>query len=97
MTNWEEAVNLMKINGKKRKIREHDKLEVGLRCWECGLYLDNLGTGHYCSKCLIKKLKKYMNISSGTSEQTDDYEDSNHSDDTKDSSSETEEDNDDEN
>jgi hypothetical protein len=33
---------------------------IGLRCWECGLYIDNYRTGHYCSRCLVKNIKKYM-------------------------------------
>lgn len=49
--------------GKKEK-KENDtinlekKLGVGLRCWECGLYLENMKSGQLCNSCLIKYLKK---------------------------------------
>jgi len=63
MTDWEDAVNLMKVNSKvnlKGKSKKNKKLldPVGLRCWECGQYLDNLKSGHYCGNCLVKHLKK---------------------------------------
>ena len=65
MSDWQDAVNLMKSNGRKAKRKASEKPIAGLRCWDCGLYIDNLRAGHYCSKCLVKRLKKYMGISGG--------------------------------
>jgi len=62
MTDWQDAVNLMKVEEKKRRTKKKKETNIGLRCWECGLYLDNLGTGHYCTRCFVRNLKKYMNI-----------------------------------
>jgi hypothetical protein len=61
MTDWQDAVNLMKANKKKRKVKKNEETNIGLRCWECGLFIDNYRTGHYCSRCLVKNIKKYMN------------------------------------
>ena len=58
MTDWKDATNLMKVNNKKSKAKKSKNLQIGLRCWECGQYLDNLKKGHYCTNCLIKHLKK---------------------------------------
>jgi hypothetical protein len=63
MTDWQDAVNLMKVEEKKRRVKKKkdEKMGIGLRCWECGLFIDNYRTGHYCSRCLVKNIKKYMN------------------------------------
>lgn len=60
MTDWQDAVNLMRANKKKRNVKKKEETNIGLRCWECGLYIDNYRTGHYCSRCLVKNIKKYM-------------------------------------
>ena len=60
MSDWQDAVNLMVPNGKKEKTKKANSSQVGLRCWECGLYIDNLRTGHYCTSCLVKQLRKYV-------------------------------------
>ena len=71
MTDWQDAVIVMKANRKKRRVKKTDKPSVGLRCWDCGMYLDNLGTGHYCTRCFVKKLKIFMNVPSETNETED--------------------------
>jgi hypothetical protein len=61
MTDWQDATNLLFKQSKKRKKSKKNKdneLKVGQRCWECGLYIDNLGSSHYCMSCLFKQLKK---------------------------------------
>ena len=70
MTDWQDALNLMEDTDKKNKIQKNkknknnNKLLVGLRCWDCGRYIDKLVGGHYCTRCLIIKLKKFSGLSS---------------------------------
>jgi len=69
MTDWQDALNLMEDNSKKNKVQKNkknknnNKLQVGLRCWDCGRYIDKLVGGHYCTRCLIIKLKKFSGVS----------------------------------
>jgi len=69
MTDWQDALNLMEDTSKKNKIqknkknKKNSKLQVGLRCWDCGRYIDKLVGGHYCTRCLIIKLKKFSGLS----------------------------------
>lgn len=72
MTDWQDALNLMEDTGKNNKIQKNkknkrnknnNKLQVGLRCWDCGRYIDKLVGGHYCTRCLIIKLKKFSGLS----------------------------------
>jgi len=58
MTDWQDSTNLLKEKNKREKMKKIRTIQVGLRCWECGLYLDRVGSGHYCNKCLAKHLKK---------------------------------------
>ena len=57
MTDWEDVVNCMK-EPKKKKVEKYDKLQTGLRCWECGMYIDPMCTGHYCTRCLTLQINK---------------------------------------
>ena len=59
MTDWEDVVNCMK-EPKKKKVEKYDKLHTGLRCWECGMYIDPMCTGHYCTRCLTLQINKYV-------------------------------------
>lgn len=59
MADWKDASNLMKKDNKKAKTKRGKDIRIGLRCWECGQYLDNLKAGHFCTKCLVKQLQKY--------------------------------------
>jgi hypothetical protein len=73
MSNWQDAVNLMKVQDKKTKSKAKAKkareLVVGLRCWECGLYIENIRGEHYCTNCLVKHLKRFIqNSRSGSSQ-----------------------------
>ena len=68
MTDWQDAVNILVPNGKKEKTKKTKPSQVGLRCWECGLYIDNLRTGHYCTSCLVKHLRKYVQVPSNNKE-----------------------------
>jgi hypothetical protein len=58
MTDWEDVVNCMK-EPKKKKVEKFDKLHTGLRCWECGMFIDPMCTGHYCTRCLTLQINKY--------------------------------------
>jgi hypothetical protein len=66
MSEWQEAVNLMQSAEKKKKVRKKStkKPQIGLRCWQCGLYIDNLKSSNYCTECVIKHLKKLGYFSS---------------------------------
>lgn len=63
MTDWKDAIIVMKTNGKKNRVKRSSGTQIGLRCWDCGLYIDNMRTGHYCSRCLLRHLRKYMGYS----------------------------------
>ncbi len=93
MTDWQDAVIIMKRNDKKRKSknRKKDEHSVGLRCWECGLYLDNYNMGHFCTRCFLMKLKKYVtmpkettNKDNGNSDECNYSDDDNSEDDSED-------------
>ena len=66
MSDWQDALNLMRVEKKKTRSKKKDKSQIGLRCWECGQYLDSLNAGHYCTQCLIKHLKKFGFVQSQT-------------------------------
>lgn len=43
---------------KKAKLKIVEDPDVGLRCWECGRFIESLTSGQLCDSCLIKNLKK---------------------------------------
>ena len=79
MTDWQDALNLMKENGKKNRPKGHGTFGIGLRCWECGMYIDNLNMGHYCTRCLVIKLRNLSRKScTGDHDQSEDTYDDEH-------------------
>ena len=74
MTDWQNALNLMKDYEKKNKgknknknkdkheIQNIEEFSVSLRCWECGMQIDNLRSDKYCTRCLIIYLRKLSGV-----------------------------------
>jgi len=46
---------------KKNKLEEAEDPNFGLRCWECGRFIESLSSGQLCDSCLIKNLRKIAN------------------------------------
>ena len=43
---------------KKNKLEATEDPNFGLRCWECGRFVESLTSGQLCDSCLIKNLQK---------------------------------------
>ena len=58
MTDWQETVNQLTKKARYRNRKQNHCQTVGLRCWECGLYIKNTKTTLLCNSCLTRYLTK---------------------------------------